>query len=273
MASVDADAIRESLDPDVSARMERLEVFDEIDSTNSYLLQLDAPGPGRHRVAIADHQTGGRGRQGREWLSAPGASLCLSLAHTFTGKPDNLPGVTLALGVAALQALRATGVEDVSLKWPNDLVAHNSKLGGLLTEMQNRGASSATVVAGIGINLDLPAQLIQDKASGWAQRVIDINGLTHTPPASETLSTELIEQIVTAFLQFEDQGLDTFVGLWRRNDWLRGRTVTVEEIGSRVRGTACGIDDDGALLVREGSTITRVTSGSIVLEQAAGPVA
>jgi BirA family biotin operon repressor/biotin-[acetyl-CoA-carboxylase] ligase len=252
--------------------MDQLEVFDEIDSTNSYLLQLDVPAPGRHRVAIADHQTDGRGRQGREWLSAPGASLCLSLAHTFDGRPENLPGLTLALGVAALHALRATGIEDVSLKWPNDLVAHNSKLGGLLVEAQNRGESSTSVVAGIGINLDLPAQLVQDKASAWAQRAIDINGLTRTPPARETLSAALIDQVVNAFLQFEAQGLDAFVGLWRRNDWLRGRTISVDEIGSRIRGTACGIDDDGALLVREGSTITRVTSGSIVLEHGTGLV-
>ena len=273
MASIDASAIRDNLAPDVSMRMDQLEVFAEIGSTNSYLMQLDAPARGRHRVAIADHQTGGRGRQGREWLSAPGASLCLSVAHSFAGKPDNLPAMTLALGVAALHALRMTGIEDVSLKWPNDLVAHNSKLGGLLTETHNRGDSTVTVVAGIGINLDLPAQLIQENASGWAQRAIDISSLTHAPPPRETLSAVLIEQVITAFLQFEEHGLDAFVGLWRRNDWLRGRKISVDETGSRVRGTACGIDDDGALLVREGSTITRITSGSVVLEQGAGAVA
>jgi BirA family biotin operon repressor/biotin-[acetyl-CoA-carboxylase] ligase len=272
-ASAAANSIRERLAPEVSARTDQLEVFAEIESTNSYLMQLDAPAPGRHRVAIADHQTGGRGRQGREWLSAPGASLCLSVAHTFGGRPDNLPAMTLALGVAALHALRMIGIEDVSLKWPNDLVAHNSKLGGLLTETHNRGDSTVTVVAGVGINFDLPAQLIKDNASGWAQRAIDISSLTRTPPPREALSATLIDQIITAFLQFEDQGLDAFVGLWRRNDWLRGRTISVDETGSRVRGTACGIDDDGALLVREGSTITRITSGSVVLDQGTGSTA
>jgi len=85
MASLDANAIRDCLAADVSASMDRLEAFAEVVSTNSYLLQQDAPAAGRHRVAVADHQTGGRGRQGREWLSAPGASLCLSLAYTFAG--------------------------------------------------------------------------------------------------------------------------------------------------------------------------------------------
>lgn len=273
MASVDAIAIRENLSPDAVARMEHLEVFAEIDSTNSYLLRQSAPAPGRLRVAIADHQTGGRGRHDRQWLSAPGSGICLSLAYTFAGRPGHLPGVTIALGVAALHALRATGIEDVSLKWPNDLVAHNSKLGGMLTETLSRGEANATVVAGLGINFDLPAQLIRDNASDWAQRSIDVSVLTGSPPTREALSAELIEQIVDAFVLFEEQGLDAFVGFWRRNDWLRGRTVTVDEFGSRVHGTACGIDDDGALLIREGSTIARVTSGSVVLDRAKGSVA
>jgi BirA family biotin operon repressor/biotin-[acetyl-CoA-carboxylase] ligase len=252
--------------------MEHLEIFAEIGSTNSYLLQQEAPAPGRHRIAIADHQTDGRGRQGREWLSAPGSSLCLSLAYTFVGIPRNLSGVTIALGVAALHALRATGIEDVSLKWPNDLVAHNCKLGGMLAETLSRGGSNTTIVTGIGVNLDLPAQLTRNNASAWAQRAIDVSGLTRTPPGTETLLAALIDQIVDAFVLFEAQGLAAFVDFWRRHDWLRGRAIVVEQAGERVQGTACGIDDDGALLVREDNRIKRVTSGSVELEHAAGPV-
>lgn len=271
-ASVDANSIREYLGEDVLTRMENLEVFAEIGSTNTHLLQQEAPAPGRHRIAIANHQTDGRGRQGREWLSAPGSSLCLSLAYTFAGAPGNLAGATIALGVAALHALRATGIKDVLLKWPNDLVAHNCKLGGMLAETLSRGGPNATVVAGIGINLDLPAQLTRDNASAWAQRAIDISGLTRNPPAREKLHAELIEQIVDAFVLFEAQGLDAFVDFWRRYDWLRGRAIVVEQVGGRVQGTACGIDAEGALLVREDDRIKRVTSGSVQLERATGPV-
>ncbi len=181
--------------------------------------------------------------------------------------------MTIALGVAAMHALRTTGIKDVSLKWPNDLVAHNSKLGGMLAETLSRGDMNSTVVAGIGINLDLPAQLVREHASGWAQRAIDISGLTQTPPTREALSAELIKQVVDAFVLFEEQGLDAFVGFWRSNDWLRGRVVTVQESDGRIHGTACGIDRDGALLVRDGSNITRVTSGSVMLERATGSVA
>jgi len=270
MSSINATAIHDSLDPGVAARMDQLEVFSEIESTNSYLLQQQAPAAGKHRVAIADHQTAGRGRQERAWISAPGSSLCLSLAYTFSTRPDNLPGLTLAVGVAALNALRHSGIDDISLKWPNDLVAQDGKLGGMLAESQFRGDSTATVVTGIGINFDLPVQLIQDNASRWAQRAVDLNTLARRPPSREAVSVALIDNLVESLAVFEAQGFSAFVASWRKHDWLRGRHITVEQSGGDISGTASGIDDDGALLLRRGDSMSRVTSGSIVVDGATG---
>ena len=270
MSSIDATAIHDLLDPGVAARMEQLEVFTEIESTNTYLLEQPAPAAGKHRVAIADHQTAGRGRQDREWISAPGSSLCLSLAYTFAGRPDNLPGLTLAIGVAALDALRHSGVDDVHLKWPNDLVALDGKLGGMLAESQFRGESSAIVVAGIGINFDLPVQLVQDKASRWAQRAIDLKTLVRRMPSREVVSGALIDSLVESLTVFEEEGFRAFASTWRDHDWLRGRSITVEQPEGRISGTASGIDDDGALLLLDGGAVSRVISGSIFLNGAAG---
>ncbi len=265
MSNIDATAIHDALGPGVAARMDQLEVFAEIESTNTYLLQQHAPAAGKLRVAIADHQTAGRGRQDREWISAPGSSLCLSLAYTFSARPDNLPGLTLAIGVAALNALRHSGIDDVYLKWPNDLVAQDGKLGGMLAESQFRGDSGATVVAGIGINFDLPMQLIQDNASRWAQRAVDLNTLVRRPPSRETVSGALIDNIVETLTVFEAQGFSAFAASWRQHDWLRGRHITVERSDGSISGTASGIDDDGALLILSGDSMARVISGSIVL--------
>jgi len=270
MSSIDATAIHDSLDPGVAARMDQLEVFAEIESTNSYLLQQQAPAAGKHRVAIADHQTAGRGRQEREWISAPGSSLCLSLAYTFSVRPDNLPGLTLAIGVAALNALRHSGIDDIFLKWPNDLVARDGKLGGMLADSQVKGDSSATVVAGIGINFDLPVQLIQENASRWAQRAVDLNTLTRRPPSREAVSGALIDNLVESLTVFEAQGFSAFAASWREHDWLHGRQITVEQSDGPVSGTASGVDDDGALLLRNGESMTRVISGSIIVNGATG---
>ena len=207
MSSINAPTIHDALDRDVAARIDQLEVFDEIPSTNSYLLQQQAPAPGRHRVAVADHQTAGRGRHSREWVSAPGSSLCLSVAYTFGGQPDNLPGLTLAIGVAARNAVAAAGVDDVFLKWPNDLVADEGKLGGLLTETHLRNKTGTTVVAGIGINVDLPKQLRRDDSSGWSHRAADLAALVASPPTRETLSALLINHLVESLDRYARSGI------------------------------------------------------------------
>lgn len=270
MSSIDATAIHDALAPGVAARMEQLEVFAEIESTNSYLLEQQAPAAGKHRVAIAGHQTAGRGRQDREWISAPGSSLCLSLAYTFAARPDNLPGLTLAIGVAALNALRHSGVDDVYLKWPNDLVALDGKLGGMLAESLHRGEPGATVVAGIGINFDLPMNLIHDNASQWAQRAVDLSALVNRLPSREAVSSALIDNLVESLIVFEAQGFSAFAASWRDHDWLHGRHITIERPGGSISGTASGIDEDGALLLRNGNSMSRVISGSVVLNGAEG---
>ena len=250
--------------------MAQLDVFPEIDSTNAWLMAQPAPTAGAHRVAIADHQTSGRGRGGNRWLSAPGASLCLSIAHTFRERPGNLAALTLAIGVAAVYALRDAGADDVKLKWPNDIVAGDGKLGGVLAESHNTSEGGATVVIGIGINLELPPEILASVDSGWAQSPVDLRVVLERGVSRESLAAGMIAHVVDTLETFEGRGFDAFAESWRRYDWLRGRAITVEQPGGSVRGTASGIDDDGALLVREAATTTRVIAGSIRLGGAGG---
>ncbi|MGB5255872.1 MAG: hypothetical protein WBN44_01345, partial [Woeseiaceae bacterium] len=112
---LDVDAIRRHLDG-AEALVESLEVFSEIESTNSYLMQQPAPSAGRVGVAATDNQTAGRGRYGRRWRSPPGSGLCLSLAYTFSSRPENLPAMTLAVGLGVVNALQEHGVAGVQLK-------------------------------------------------------------------------------------------------------------------------------------------------------------
>ena len=210
MSSIDATTIHDSLERDVAARMDQLEVFDEIDSTNSYLLRQQAPGPGRHRVAVAGHQTAGRGRQSREWISAPGSSLCLSVAYTFGGQPENLPGLTLAIGVAARDALTVVGVDDVLLKWPNDLVANDGKLAGMLAETHIRSDADTTVVAGIGVNIDLPKQLLRDNPSRWSHRAADLSAVSGSTPSRELLAAVLVNHLVESIDPLQNKTVLTY---------------------------------------------------------------
>ena len=263
MSSIDAAAIRDALNPATIATLAQLDVFSEVDSTNAWLMAQPAPEPGTHRAAVADHQTAGRGRGGRRWLSSPGSSLCLSIAHTFRDRPDNMAALTLAVGVAAVHALRAAGAGGVKLKWPNDIVAGDGKLGGMLAEAHYRSETNAAVVIGIGINLELPPEILASVDPGWAQSPADLASILGRGVSRETLSAAMIDHIVDALLMFERQGFGAFADTWRRYDWLQGRAVTVEQPGGAISGKASGIDGNGALLVQGAMTTTRVISGSI----------
>ena len=168
MSRPDAGEIRRFLGEAALARLEELEVFARIDSTNTYLLAQAAPAPGRFRVAMADEQTAGRGRQSRRWISPPGAGLYLSLAYTFVHVPRQLPALTLALGVGVIAALESYGDAAYQLKWPNDIIARDAKLGGILTEARSTAGDGVTVVAGVGLNVDLPADMEALTDSTWS---------------------------------------------------------------------------------------------------------
>ena len=270
MSSIDAAAIRSALTPASTAMLAQLDVFAEIDSTNAWLMAQPAPDAGTHRIAIADHQTAGRGRGGKRWLSAPGSSLCLSIAHTFRDRPANLSALTLAVGVAAVRALRGTGVDDVMLKWPNDIVARDGKLGGMLAESHHRSEPGAAVVIGIGVNLELPPQVLANVDAGWAQSPVDLNSILGRSVSRESLAAAMIDHIVAALPAFEMQGFGAFADTWRSYDWLRGRAIAVEHSAGTERGPACGLDSEGAQLVRDAARTMRVISGSIRVDGIGG---
>ena len=265
MSSLNAGLVQSSVPETSYARLDELEVFGSIASTNTHLLTQPAPAAGRFRVALADHQTSGRGRHNRRWLSPPGAGLCLSLAYTFSKQPEHLPGLTLALGVGIVDALQSLDIDEISLKWPNDIVALDAKLGGVLTEVQSGGADGITVVAGIGLNIDLPENLDFGLESEWAQRVVDLKSVTPDVPAREVIAGTLIGSLHIVMATFEAQGFEAFADEWERHDWLSGQQVTVDLPDRQVAGVAMGVDADGALLLDTGSENMRIISGSIIL--------
>jgi BirA family biotin operon repressor/biotin-[acetyl-CoA-carboxylase] ligase len=267
MSKLEASAIRQPLTSHAAAKLDQLNVFDAIASTNSYLLAVSAPSPGRFRVAIADHQTAGRGRRDRRWKTVPGAGLCLSFAYTFARMPDQLPALTLAIGVGVVAALRKLNIGDVSLKWPNDVVAPEGKLGGILTEVRSGAGKGVTVVTGIGLNVHIPEHMDIRIESEWAHRAADLRSICAQLPARELLAGTIIDRLYETFPKFEAQGFAGFSDAWQQQDWLRGREITVDTPKEQVSGIAAGVDADGALLVDTKSGQVRIVSGSITLAE------
>src|SRR5690606_39038778 len=162
-----------SISPDTARRIERVDVFASLDSTNRYLLDTPPPARGRLHVAIADHQHAGRGRRGRRWTVPPGAGLCLSVAARMSSDPGELHALPLAAGVAARRAISAACGVRVALKWPNDLAWRDRKLGGILVERRSADASLAHVVIGVGINVSVPPAMLP-ALSDWPAGAVDL---------------------------------------------------------------------------------------------------
>jgi len=270
MSSLDARLVRESLSAETRSKLDELEVFGSVASTNTYLMSQTAPAGGRFRVAIADQQTSGRGRHHRRWVSPPGAGLYLSFAYSFEEPPEQLPSLTLAIGVGVIEALHKLNIDGVSLKWPNDIVALDGKLGGILTELQSGVRTGVTVVTGIGLNIRLPADAETRIESDWARRIVDLASICESIPGRAEMAAAVVDELHGVMRKFAALGFAGFAEAWARHDWLRQRDIVVDLPDQQISGAAAGVDSDGALLVETASAKIRVVSGSIILAGLSG---
>jgi BirA family biotin operon repressor/biotin-[acetyl-CoA-carboxylase] ligase len=270
--SLDAARIRSALPREVLARVRKLEVEWSVDSTNSQLVSREAPQAGSAEVLLAEVQSAGRGRRGRSWLAPPGGAVCLSLSWTFPEMPRDVGALSLAIGVCVLRALKSAGVADVRLKWPNDVLVGDRKLGGILIELRAESAGPVSVVVGIGLNVALGEELIE-KIGATGLRATDLcsavaassSAVSPAAPSRNGIAAGLIEQCVRGLVEFEREGLRPFVEEWRRADALRGRDVTVHSSEDGARGRARGIDLSGALLVETPHGLRKFIGGEVTV--------
>ena len=255
---LDADAILLAMPDGARARLAGLEVAWSIDSTNSELLRRQAPRDGV-AVLLAERQTGGRGRRGRDWASPLAANLYLSLARSFDGGLARLGGLSLVAGVAAAEALHALGLDAVRLKWPNDLVVVDGdrpgpgsgqglrKLGGLLVEGSGEHAGPVRAVIGLGLNVRMPAAYGRAIGQPW----VDIAALAGDAlPSRNAIAAALLAALLPALEQFDRDGLSAFLPRHAGLDALAGRDIVLHGGDGDRAGTALGLAPDGALRVR-----------------------
>lgn len=241
---LDAQIIRAALSHPIARRLASLDVAWDVDSTNAHLLRQSTQP--RMQVLLAERQHAGRGRRGREWVSPLAAHVYLSLQRRFEGGIAALAGLSIAVGVAVAESLRASGFAMVGLKWPNDLVVKDRKLGGILIEFGGEEGGVTRAVIGVGINVNMPASAAERIEQPW----IDLRQLGASTPSRNALASALIAALADALDTFVAAGLAPFLPRWRALDALRGREIEVIFGDRRIRGVAAGIADSGALRVR-----------------------
>jgi BirA family biotin operon repressor/biotin-[acetyl-CoA-carboxylase] ligase len=263
---LDAWRIEQAMTAQGRRRPERLDVLFEIDSTNAHLYGAPPPRPGHPWVAFAELQHAGRGRRGRTWIAPFGSSLTFSLSWTFAESPADLAALGLAAGVAVAETLNEFGAGEVRLKWPNDVVWRGRKLGGLLLQLRSEQGGAANVVAGLGLNLAVPAATREAIASSGALPAADLREvLGDATPGRNALAAALAGRLLDAFDAFAQDGFSRFAARWAALDALAGARVNVAQGADSVEGEARGVDGDGALLLEVGGRLERYYSGDVSL--------
>ncbi|HSB21234.1 MAG TPA: biotin--[acetyl-CoA-carboxylase] ligase [Anaeromyxobacteraceae bacterium] len=238
-----------------------LHCFEELASTNDTARQLAEEGAAHGEVVIAERQTAGRGRRGRGWISPPGRNLHLSAVLRPDLPPLRAPEITLVASVGLCHAVRRAGA-DAGIKWPNDLVVGERKLGGILTEMAAEADRVQWVVLGVGVNLnsrpeDFPEELRPAVTSVAAERGQPVPRALFAAAALALLEEWLDRYAEGGFAAVRDE--------WRVLSDTLGRQVRVAAEGREIRGLAEDVDESGALLVRTGGgRLEAVRSGEVV---------
>ncbi|RPH63606.1 MAG: biotin--[acetyl-CoA-carboxylase] ligase [Acidobacteria bacterium] len=241
-----------------------LRCFSTVSSTNDLAMRFADLGADEGTVVLADAQTAGRGRRGREWFSPIGSGIYVSVVLRPSGESKQFPHwiasrLTVAAGVALAEGVRASTGLPVELKWPNDLVVGRRKLGGILTELSTTGADRPAVVVGIGVNSGLTvytSTLVPVATSLEAElgRPID-----RAPVLVETLAA-----LAVRYEELRSTRFDAILTAWRAfAPSLRGAAIEWESPEGVVRGHAIDLDTDGALLAQAGDVVTRLVAGEV----------
>lgn len=235
-------SIVEQLTADQQTLLNQLFVESTVDSTNALAMQGVEQGLSGS-VWLAEHQTSGRGRRGRDWVSPFGANIYLSALWKINGGAAQLGGLSLALGVVLVETLAELGVHGLALKWPNDIVFERKKLGGILIEMQGDATGDCHVVAGIGMNVNMPARAAQAIDQQWT----DLHSICDCVPSRNELAAALTGAVLQLLSDYPATGFAPFANRWNALDALCGVAVSVQTGADAVYGIARGAAADGAL--------------------------
>ncbi|PHM62316.1 bifunctional biotin--[acetyl-CoA-carboxylase] ligase/biotin operon repressor BirA [Xenorhabdus ishibashii] len=236
-----------------------IEVISVIDSTNQYILEklaeLDSGD-----ACVAEYQYAGRGRRGRKWISAFGRNLYLSMYWRLEQGPAAAIGLSLVVGIIIAEVLNRQGADRVKVKWPNDLYLDDKKLAGILVELTGKTGDAAHVVIGIGMNISMSSDQQKSIKQNWTN--LQQSG---TIIERNKLVAEIIVELKKALIQFENEGLTSFIPRWFELDNFINRQVKLIIGDQEVHGIARGIDQQGALLLDINGIVSPYIGGEISL--------
>lgn len=254
---LDREEILQALPEQKGSRV-KLEVLSSTVSTNTDVQARWQRGESGLLVTIADSQSGGRGRQGRQWISPPGQNLYISFGFSIARGFAGLDGLSLVAGLALVRALEDCGAQGLGLKWPNDVLVSGQKLAGVLIELQGELEGAVRVVVGIGTNVHMSA--VEGISQPWTS--LD-KAFPAVPWRRNAVAAALIGRLTDAVSLFEVEGFGVFRRDWQLLDVFEGQEV--DAINGGWSGLAVGVDERGNYLVRTPGGVQAVAAGEISL--------
>lgn len=235
-------------------------IYDEaMTSTNVVAKEAARKGAADGTIVVAEEQTGGRGRVQRGWFSPYAKGIWFSVIWRPTFAPQDASKCTLLAAVALVRAFRKMGLKDAGIKWPNDILVHDRKLVGILTEMDATMEEIHYIVMGIGINTDVAPVDLPDDLRGKATSFM-MEGVRVV--RKELLNAVLVE-LEELYEEAQRDGFDRILDEWRQSSVTLGREVNVIMPNETYSGTARDIDADGCLLVDTPHGTQRVVAGDV----------
>lgn len=252
---LDVQSLRSCLSPDFSNIP--ISVVPVTGSTNEDLLRAGVPEGARSVVLLAEHQSAGRGRRGRAWISGVGRSVCCSVAWRLRGGAQTLEGFSLAVGLRLAEALTDRGITGLMVKWPNDLLVEGAKVGGVLIEVTGDPTADCLVVVGVGLNLYQPMGQFE-----VGYRVGSLFGAGAHLGRNQVAGI-VVDAVLSVCDEYPESGFRPLMQRWSRFDFLKGREVFLTGSVGSPSGICEGVSDRGALKVRSRSELIEVHSGEV----------
>lgn len=237
-----------------------LDVHQSVASTNALAMEVATRGGGHGYVCLAEHQTQGRGRRGRQWVSPFGQSIYLSTLVEFDGGAAVLEGLSLAVGVALVRAIEQLGINGVGLKWPNDLMLDGRKLAGVLLEMTGDPAGVCQVVVGVGLNVAVSEVGSESIDQPWAHLADVLPGVSRNQ-----LTVSVLNHLLPLLEEFQSKGFSAYRAEWESLHVHTGAMVTISTINNSIEGRVLGVSEKGALRLQVGDSIEEFNGGEVSL--------
>lgn len=232
--------------------------YDMVSSSMDIAMDLALKGCKEGTVVCTEGQFKGRGRLSRFWSSPKNRGVYLSLVLRPDISPAESPKLTLLSAVGVCQAIRKVTKLDCLIKWPNDLIINNKKVGGILTEMNAEMDVVKFVIIGIGVNVNSPESLLPAKATSLKEQLGERISRIE-------LAREILKNIEMEYILLQKEGFKPIIRKWKKFSTTLGHRVKVQFHKEQLVGEALDIDTDGALLVkRDSGFVERVTAGDII---------